>query len=119
MCALDVLHLWDAPDVVVEYLNTGDESIREAAYSAAYSAACSATNSAARSAACSAANYAAYSAAYSAAYYAARSAAKKKQKAKLIRMVDEAFRKEDPENIDPYGPQNHPLTPYKGDSNDY
>jgi hypothetical protein len=27
-CALDVIHLWDAPIVVVEYLKTGDEGIR-------------------------------------------------------------------------------------------
>jgi hypothetical protein len=31
MCALDVLHLWDAPDIVVQYLKTGDQSIRAAA----------------------------------------------------------------------------------------
>jgi len=31
MCALDVIHLWDAPDVVVRYIKTGDESIRAAA----------------------------------------------------------------------------------------
>jgi hypothetical protein len=30
-CARDVLHLWDAPDVVRQYLETGDEDIREAA----------------------------------------------------------------------------------------
>ena len=34
-CALDVLHLWpDAPAIVREYLETGDESIRSAAESA-------------------------------------------------------------------------------------
>jgi hypothetical protein len=34
--ALDVIHLWpDAPPVVVEYLKTGDESLRESAESAA------------------------------------------------------------------------------------
>jgi hypothetical protein len=35
MCALDVVHLWDAPDIVVEYLKTGDESLRDAAWAAA------------------------------------------------------------------------------------
>ena len=30
LCALDVIHLWNAPDVVVRYLKTGDESLREA-----------------------------------------------------------------------------------------
>ena len=38
-CALDVANLWDAPDVVVRYLKTGDESIRSAAKYAAESAA--------------------------------------------------------------------------------
>ena len=30
-CALRVIHLWDAPDVVRRHLETGDESIRDAA----------------------------------------------------------------------------------------
>lgn len=39
-CALDVLYLWpDAPKVVVEYLKTGNESIRGAARGAAWDAA--------------------------------------------------------------------------------
>jgi hypothetical protein len=37
-CALDVLHLWDAPDVVRAYLTTGDETIREDAARAAWDA---------------------------------------------------------------------------------
>jgi len=32
--AQSVLHLWDPPEVVVRYLETGDESIRDAAWSA-------------------------------------------------------------------------------------
>jgi len=28
MCALDVIHLWDAPNIVIEYLQTGNESLR-------------------------------------------------------------------------------------------
>jgi len=36
LCALDVVHLWDAPDVVIEYLKTGDEKIRAAARDAAW-----------------------------------------------------------------------------------
>ena len=31
-CALDVIHLWDAPAVVVRYLATGDPEIRAAAW---------------------------------------------------------------------------------------
>jgi hypothetical protein len=38
-CALDVVHLWDAPNVVDRYLKTGDESLRAAARDAAMDAA--------------------------------------------------------------------------------
>ena len=34
-CAIEVIRLWDAPDIVVRYLKTGDESIRDAAWAAA------------------------------------------------------------------------------------
>ena len=86
--ALRVVSLWAAPDIVLDWLMTGNMAIRNAAYSAAYSAACSAAYSTARnaaysaaySAACSAAftpaRNAAYSAACSAAYSAACSAAR-------------------------------------------
>ena len=37
-CALDVAHLWDAPAVVLEYLKTGDEALRDAADAAAWAA---------------------------------------------------------------------------------
>jgi len=37
--ALDVIHLWDAPQIVREYLETGDESKRDAAGDAARAAA--------------------------------------------------------------------------------
>lgn len=33
--ALSIIHLWNAPDVVLQYLETGDEILREAAWSAA------------------------------------------------------------------------------------
>lgn len=39
MRALSVAHLWDAPDVVLDYLMTGDESVRAAARAAAKDAA--------------------------------------------------------------------------------
>jgi hypothetical protein len=32
LCALDVIHLWDAPAVVKEYLETGNEDLRAAAW---------------------------------------------------------------------------------------
>ena len=41
-CALDVIDKWDAPSVVREYLETGNEELRESARSAAWSAARSA-----------------------------------------------------------------------------
>lgn len=53
-CALDVINLWDAPDVVVEYLRTGDESQRAAAKAAAWAAASAAARAAAWDAACAA-----------------------------------------------------------------
>jgi len=39
MQALSVVHLWDAPDVVLDYLMTGDDGIRAAARAAAWDAA--------------------------------------------------------------------------------
>ena len=78
LCALEVTHLWKAPDIVIRYLKTGDESLMEAAWSAAWSAAWD-TSDAARAAAWSAAGDAvgdaAGDAARIAAMYAARIAA--------------------------------------------
>ena len=39
MQALSVIHLWNAPQVVLDYLNTGDEKLRAAAWAAARAAA--------------------------------------------------------------------------------
>jgi len=98
LCALDVVHLWDAPEVVVRYLRTGDEEISAAATTyaayaaadaaaadaAAYAAAAhnaarlaahNAARLAARVAAYAAASAAAYAAAYAAVHDAARPAA--------------------------------------------
>jgi hypothetical protein len=71
--ALDVIHLWDAPDVVKQYLETGDESLRYAAFSAAYAAAYYAASAAYYAAAAS--YYAAAATANAAALYAASYAA--------------------------------------------
>lgn len=38
MQALSVVHLWDAPDVVLDFLMTGDEALRDAAWDAAWAA---------------------------------------------------------------------------------
>ena len=50
-CALDVIHLWNAPEIVVRYLKTGDKSIRDAAWDAARAAARDAARAAAGAAA--------------------------------------------------------------------
>ena len=133
MCALDVIHLWDAPDVVVRYLKTGDESLRDAAWSAAWAAraaamdaawaassaeaaawsaarpdaradAMDAARGAARDAAWDAARDAAWAAARSIGWDAARSvgwdaasaiardAALLRQRVRLDRMVNQAFK---------------------------
>ncbi len=39
LCALDVAHLWESPDVVLRYLKTGDPALRAAARDAAWAAA--------------------------------------------------------------------------------
>jgi len=75
LCALDVIDLWDAPEIVVRYLKTGDESIRVAARAAASDATRYAASDAARYAVRAAARYAAWAAAWAAARYAARYAA--------------------------------------------
>jgi len=72
--ASDVLHLWDAPQVVQDYLVTGDDSLRVAARVAA-EAAWDAARVAARDASWVAARVAAMDAAWVAARYAARDAA--------------------------------------------
>jgi hypothetical protein len=66
-CALDVIHLWDAPQIVRDYLESGDDSLRAAAWDAA--------RAAARDAARAAAWAAAWDAAWDVAWAAARAAA--------------------------------------------
>ncbi|MET3929535.1 hypothetical protein ABIE51_001422 [Lysobacter sp. OAE881] len=75
-CALQVIELWDAPEVVRQYLTTGDESLRAAARDAARDAARAAAWAAARDAAWAAAWAAARDAAWAAAWAAARDAAR-------------------------------------------
>jgi hypothetical protein len=89
-CALDVIHLWDAPPIVRQYLETGDESIRDAARDAAWAAAGAAGDAA------WAAGYAAEFGAGAtrdaawAARDAAWDAARDKQNDRLTRMIEEA-----------------------------
>ena len=75
-CALDVIDLWDAPDVVREYLETGDESIRAAAWAAARYAARDDARSAAWAVAWAGAWDVVWSGARSAAWAVARDAAR-------------------------------------------
>ena len=72
-CASSMLHLWSAPEIVRRYLETGDESIRDAARDAAWSATWNAARDAARDAAWTAARDA-RDAAWNAAWNAARAA---------------------------------------------
>jgi hypothetical protein len=76
MQAMSVVHLWDAPEVVLDYLMTGDESVRAAARAAAWAAARDAAGDAARAAAWAAAWAAARAAARGAAWAAAWDAAR-------------------------------------------
>ena len=77
-CALSVIHLWDAPEVVKDFLN-GDESKRDAARAAAWDAA----RDAARDAA--------WDAAWAAAWAAARDAARQKQRELFRQAIEDAF----------------------------
>ena len=83
-CALDVIHLWDAPPIVKKYLETGDEKLRAAAWAAAWAA-----RAAARAAAWAAGDARAAGAARAAAWAAgdARAALKEKQTARFKKMV--------------------------------
>ena len=105
MCALDVARLWDAPAVVVQYLKTGDDSLRAAAGAAARAAARAAAWDTAWAAACDTAWAAAWAAAGAAAGDAAGdtawdtacdtacdtawAAAREKQNRRLYRMLME------------------------------
>ncbi len=91
-CALDVVHLWNAPNIVVQFLKSGDEGIRAAARAAAWAAARDAARDAARNAARDAAWNAARDAAWNAARNAARDAAWDAQNKRLTRMVLEERR---------------------------
>jgi hypothetical protein len=83
LAAQDVLHLWDAPEIVKQYLETGDENIRAAARAAADAAARAAADVAAWAAARAAADAAAWAAA---AWAAAWAAAKDAQTERFIKM---------------------------------
>jgi len=99
MQALSVVHLWDAPDVVLDYLMTGDERIRAATRDAAWAATRDAAWNATRAAACDAAWNATRAAAWAAAWDAmraatrdaARDAMRDAARREFNALVDEAF----------------------------
>ena len=80
MCALDVVDMWEAPEVVIRYLKTGDKSIRVAAWAAA------------RTAAPDAVWNAALDPAPDAASTAAQDEARRKQNKRLTSMITRAIR---------------------------
>ena len=83
-CAQQVLHLWDAPQVVVDYLSTGDAAARDAAWAAA----CAAARATARATARAAASAAAWAAAWAAAGDAARDAQNEQLEKMLMKLED-------------------------------
>jgi len=107
-CALSVIHLWDAPKIVIRYLKTGDPELKDAALDAALDAAYAAyaaygARAAAWAASRDAAWYAAYAAAYAAmpaawttAWYAARAASrdatKEKDRIRFDGLVEQKFK---------------------------
>jgi hypothetical protein len=100
MCALDVIDLWDAPEVVVRYLKTGDEGLRLAARDAARNAARNVAWRVARNAArdvawrvaWDAARDVAWDVAWAVAWDVAWDAARDAQKRRLGRLVNRAFK---------------------------
>jgi hypothetical protein len=108
-CALDVINLWNAPNVVVQYLKTGDEDLRAAAWEASRAASRAAAGEASRAAARGASRAAAWGAAWGASQAASRAAAgeasraaawkavwvalKEKQNKRLTAMVIQAIKR--------------------------
>jgi len=91
--AMSVAHLWDMPDVVRQYLETGNEKLRAAARSAVWDAAWTAARDAARSAVWTAARDAVWDAARDAAWTAAWTAARDAANKQLTKLVMEARKK--------------------------
>jgi hypothetical protein len=95
LCALEIVANWDAPQVVIDYLKTGDEAIRPAARSAAWAAAWPAARFTAWSevrptawaAAWAAARFASESAAWSEAEFAVARGSQNKLLTKLINQL--------------------------------
>ena len=94
-CALEVIHLWQAPQVVRKYLTTGDESLRAdaaraAAWDVAYAVSDAARYAASAAVSDAAASDAARDAAWDAAYAvsdAARAAERAAQRERFARLI--------------------------------
>jgi hypothetical protein len=95
MQAVSVVHLWQAPDVVLDWLMTGHEGLQAAAYAAAQDAAWDAAWAAARDAAYAAAQDAAWDAARDAAWATACAAAWDAARDAFVDLVTECFGLED------------------------
>jgi len=100
-CALDVVHIWDAPDIVVKYLKSGDETLRGAALSllsaswiTSRDAAWAAWRSIAWVDAWVAAIDAAWASARASSWTGPRAAAIKKQRARFSAMVNHEFKRQ-------------------------
>ena len=93
--ALSVIHLWDAPDIVRKYLETGDESLSASAWAAAWAAAWATAGATAgataRAAAGAAAGATARVAAGAAAWDAAGAAAREAARKRFSEMVNAEF----------------------------
>ena len=87
MCAVSVAHYWDAPDVVLDFLMSGDEGLRDAAQAATWDAAQAAGWDAALDAGWDAVRAAARAAAGAAAWDAAGAA----QADQLRKMIPNPF----------------------------
>ena len=92
-CALDVIHLWDAPQVVIDFLKTGNEELRDTTWDATWDATRAAAWAAAWAAARDAARAGARDAARDAARAGARDAARAAQEKLFNAMVDAEFAK--------------------------
>lgn len=86
-CALQVAHLWNMPDVVRKYLETGDEKIMDAAWDASWDAARDASWAAARAASWAAARAAVWDAARAASWDASWDASRDVQYAEFCRLT--------------------------------
>jgi len=101
MCALDVIHLWDAPKVVVDFLKTGDEKLRAASRaaskdSASWAASCDTSRAASWAASWNASRAASCAASWNASRDSVSwDAMQKKHNRRLTSMIKKILKKEE------------------------